>query len=841
MGIDAESVKFATALAQVEAKAKADAEAKRKAKAEADAKAQAEVEAKAKADAEAEAKAKADAEAEAKAKADAEAKAKADAEAEAAAKLEAEAGAESDADAAASTDGEDEAPQPDAADAETAAEQDEPAAQSGAAEAASEATDGQAAEPASDESSSAEDSAEKLAADGSNAKALGEAETEPQLDPPPQAASATAEPATPTNNEQPPAAASKPAPKIIIPERGTPAAARAAIQSAKRGLAHTMLGLSDEVIKAASSAPPPKTGASSIPPASDARDSLPRGITPIPVGGKNSSAPPKSAPKATLLGIQTDPSVIASSSPRRFDQTQIEGEQPEESAASAPASQASELSSTRVEGSSASASPRGTALGIGTPQTPPKRSAQQGRTMLGVPLASLAPPAGAATAGTGATGATARGGTMLGLEAPRRSNPPDRTQDASEPTPSVPPGVPGKLNARSRNVLILGSLALLSIIVMVYVRLSGGSNSADVSARIMTGADGETLLFEVADAREGSSIRFGGQEQPLVAGKATFALASDSLRVGENVVLADVVTPDGETSSARIVLSVFYRIWVDTSNLRVDKPTVDVVVTAVPGTKVTLENQEVALDNQGRATKTYPIDIRRPGKGGLVEHVVHYRMQPPQGETVVDELHTRIAVAMMQIDRPGPDIVTERESIELAGAVGRDTQVDVDGTAVPVKDGRFVHTLALPRPGDYRPRVTAKSNGKIPYAITLSIKRVRDLQQAAREFAYNKDLNYAKLAVSPALYRGQAIAMEGRVYATVPRAGSSVIQMLARPCPSSQRCSVWVVDPQGNDVSVDRYVRVLGTVDGEQQFRSEKNEIVTVPKIIARFVLPAKP
>ncbi|HET8933895.1 MAG TPA: hypothetical protein VFN67_10670 [Polyangiales bacterium] len=879
MGIDAESVKFAAALAQVEARAKADAEARRKAKADAEAKAaaeakaQAEAEAKAQAEAEAkvqaEAEAKAQAEAEARAQAEAEAEAKAEAEAQAQAEAEAKAQAEAeakakgeaeakakgeaeveeaatakaeeadaeadaeapaDADAAPSTEAEHEAAEPKAAAAEAGPAQQEPAAD-GEAEGKSAAAEDES-RPEAEEAE--HEPKEKVAAVGSNTKVLGEAETEPQLEPPLQAADAAQAPAT---SEPPPAAASKPAPRIIIPERGTPAAARAAIQASKRGLAHTMLGLSDEVIKAASSAPPPNAG-SSIPPTRDARDSLPRGITPIPVGGKNASgAPPRSAPKATLLGIQTDPSVISSSSPRRFDQTQIEGEQPPEDAAqSASATQGSELPSTRVEGT-AGAGPRGTALGIGTPQTPPKRGAQQGRTMLGVPLASLSPPAG----GAAGPGAAAKGGTMLGLEAPRRSSPPDRTQDASEPTPSVPPEVPGRMGARSRNVLILGSLALLSIIVMVYVRLSGGSTSADVSARIMTGADGETLLFEVPDAHEGSSIRFGGQEQPLVGGKATFALASDSLRVGENVVLADIVSADGETSSARIVLSVFYRIWVDTSNLRVDKPTVDVVVTAVPGTKVTLENQEVPLDNQGRATKTYPIDIRRPGKGGVIEHVVHYRMQPPQGETVVDELHTRIAVAMMQIDRPGPDIVTDRESIEIAGAVGRDTQVDVDGTAVPVKDGRFVHTLALPRPGDYRPRVTAKSTGKIPFAITLNIKRVRDLQQAAREFSYNKDLNYAKLAVSPALYRGQAIAMEGRVYATVPRAGSSVIQMLARPCPSAQRCSVWVVDPQGNEVSVDRYVRVLGTVDGEQQFRSEKNEIVTVPKIIARFVLPAKP
>ncbi|HEX4352202.1 MAG TPA: hypothetical protein VHZ95_04795, partial [Polyangiales bacterium] len=103
------------------------------------------------------------------------------------------------------------------------------------------------------------------------------------------------------------------------------------------------------------------------------------------------------------------------------------------------------------------------------------------------------------------------------------------------------------------------------------------------------------------------------------------------------------------------------------------------------------------------------------------------------------------------------------------------------------------------------------------------------------------NLTYAKLAPNPTIYRGQSIALEGRVYAFDARAGSSVIQMLVRPCPSSQRCSVWVVDPQAGEVAVDNWVKVLGTVDGEQQFRSEKNEVVTVPKIVARFILPAKP
>jgi hypothetical protein len=801
--MDSEAVKFATALAQVEAKARADAEAKQKARAAPEVKAPAPKSSK---DADVE-----ETDSESEVEADRLA-ATADTELQLAPKVEAAKA---------------EAAKADASKSEGASASEAPASEASASEAS--ASEASASETSASEAPASEAPASEAPASEAPASEAPASEAPaseaPASEAPKSEAPKSEAPKSeaPTPSEPPPAAPSRPAPKSIVPERGTPAAARAAAQQAggKRALAHTMLGLSDEVIKAAG-------GSSAPPPARDARDSLPRGIMPTPI----SSRPPnRGSPKGTLLGIQTSPGSISAPGPR-FDQTQIEGEpltEDEQRAASSGGAPQSDLTSTRVEGSGPKAR---TALGLGIPQSqPPKRGVQQGRTMLGVPVASISPPA---SHGVG--------------DAARSSKAPERTtQDSIEPSPSgtstsFPPSAPpGKISARSRNVMILGGLALLSIIVIVYLSLSGSSNNAEVSARIMTGTDGETLLFEVPEAREGSSIRFGGQEQPLAAGKATFALASDSLRVGENVVLADVVSPDGDTASARIVLSVFYRIWVDTSSLRVDKPSVDVIVTAVPGTKVTLEGQDVPLDNQGRATKTYPIDIRKPGKGGLIEHVVNYRMQPPEGEPVVDQLHTRIAVAMMQIDRPGPDIVTDRDSIEIAGAVGRDTQVDVDGAAVPVKEGRFLHTLALSKPGDYKPRVTAKASGKIPFALTLNIKRVRDLAQAAREFNFNKDLNYAKLAANPSTYKGEAIAMEGRVYATVPRAGSSVIQMLARPCPTTQRCSVWVVDPQGNEVSVDKFVRVLGTVDGEQQFRSEKNEIVTVPKIIARFVLPAKP
>jgi hypothetical protein len=449
----------------------------------------------------------------------------------------------------------------------------------------------------------------------------------------------------------------------------------------------------------------------------------------------------------------------------------------------------------------------------------------QGRTMLGVPMAALSPlpppppPSGAP------------GPIESGQALARSSQEHDSGDRASQPRQVARPWWP----------FAVAGLVFVALLAMLIIRLSGRNAPTDVTARIVLAEAGESLVFEVPRAPQGSRLRFGGQEQPLVAGRAQFPLAADSLRVGDNVVLADVVKPNGETTSARITLAVFYRIWVDTAALRADRSALDVVVTALPGTRVTLEGEEIKLDSQGRATRSFPLDVAHDAKAGMIDHVVHYRMQPPAGETVVDELHTQLPVAMMQIDRPGREVVTDRGSIEIAGAVGRDTKVSVDGVNLLVKDQRFLYSQPLPKPGSYSPRVVASASGKAPVGVTLKIERVRDLAEAAREFVTDPSLTYAKLAPNPSIYRGQAIALEGRVYAFDARAGSSVIQMLTRPCPSSQRCSLWVVDPQAAEVAVDRWIRVLGVVEGEQQFRSEKNEVVTVPKIVARFILPAKP
>lgn len=547
--------------------------------------------------------------------------------------------------------------------------------------------------------------------------------------------------------------------------------------------AQTLVGLSPEAAQALAQVQPPERRT----PTPGRRDSLPLGIAPPPSGAPPAGAePPRpTSAKHTMLGMQ-----MAALPPQASD--------------------------------AASRSSQPAAAGAFGATAQPAFKGGLGRTMLGVPVASISPPAAA---------------TSVSPSQPPPVYEPAQSRAASEPTQPLETQAPG----RTRMLIVIAVLTLAALVGLAYLRWGGKGKTADVAARIITSESGESLQFDAPRAAPGSRLRFGGQERPLVDGRATFALAADSLRAGDNVVLADVIGPSGETASTRIVLAVFYRIAVDTAALRSERPSIDVVVTAVPGTKVTLEGEPLALDDSGKGKRNFPLEPSQPGKGAI-EHVVHYRMEPSKGDAVTDELHTRIPVAMIQIDRPGPELVTDQESVEIAGVVGRDTRVNVDGTLVPVREaGRFSHRLQLPRTGEFKPRVIASAPGKAPVAVTLSIRRVRDLAQAARDFSFDKSLTYAKIAANPTSFRGQAIAIEGQVYAADARAGSSVIQMLARPCPSAQRCSLWVVDPQAGEVGLNKWVRVLGVVDGEQQFRSEKQEIVTVPKIIARFVLPAKP
>lgn len=461
------------------------------------------------------------------------------------------------------------------------------------------------------------------------------------------------------------------------------------------------------------------------------------------------------------------------------------------------------------------------------PAAQPVRAPKPSHTLMGLEddapaVAESAPPSGRAQ-----TGASASVWDQVD-DAPNAPREP--YVEAESTLPPVRAGLsPGKL-------LLVGLLLLVAAALAVLATLRSG---LEVRVRVASEAGRDTLVFEVPGAVAGAKLRFGGQEQVLEAARASFALGADAIRVGENVVLYDLIEPGGDVESGKITLSVDYRVTLDTAPLRAGKAAVDVVVAARPGSQVWLDGQPLSLDAQGRAVRSDPLELS--ASSSELEHVVRYRVQPPSAEATVGELRTLLSVTRLSIDRPGMELVTDRDVVEIAGEVEPGATVSIDGRAVEVRQGRFLHRQALPAPGEHRPVVVAMAEGKAPRTLTLRLSRVTDLAQAAKGFSPDAAVSYVKLAQNPAIYRGQKIELEGRVYNVSVQGGHSALQVLVRACPSGKRCPLWVSYPAATDFTVDSWVRVLGTVEGEQAFVSETGEQKRVPKVQAAFLLPAKP
>ena len=481
--------------------------------------------------------------------------------------------------------------------------------------------------------------------------------------------------------------------------------------------------------------------------------------------------------------------------------------------------------------------PPGPGPGPAPAQQAPSSSAPQlgptNRTMLGVAAPPLAPAPGAAPAAApGAMPAAAQSAwgsdvSMSGVSAPGASY-----DDLDRPRKKGGSGV-----------LIVVALLVL---VLLVAAVGGGAyfylhqSKPSLHAQVVRTETGDALQIDVPGAAAGSKVRFGGAEVPLVGGHATFPLAADALHAGDNDVAVGIVAPNGSVESSSVRLTLAYRVRADLGGLAADTPTIAIVVDVPPATRVTVDGQAVALDARGHGTHTVALAPLITPSATVVEHTARYRIElaagPEQGQ-----VSTRVPVTTLVVDRPGSEVVTDHPSVELAGAVDAGATLTLDGTSIPVSAGRFLHTFAMPATGTFRPVLVARAPGKAPRTVTLSVRRVADLAAEARSFAANPAIDYARLQPNPNIYRGEKIALEGRVYNVDVQGGRSVLQILVRECPRGQRCPLWVTYPAATDATVNAWVRVLGTVAGEQQFRSESNRVITVPRVDAAFVLPARP
>lgn len=463
-------------------------------------------------------------------------------------------------------------------------------------------------------------------------------------------------------------------------------------------------------------------------------------------------------------------------------------------------------------------------------------AAATNRTMLGMNLA--AAPAEVSAAAARVPPTTDR--TMQGMaqHAPAQAG---RAPAGSAPTPSSGyqdvsiAGLPSKRRRRSRAGAMLGILlVLVALVAAAGVGWWYTHRAPEVRASVVNTPTGEALQIEVPGGEDGAKVRFAGREVPLEAGRARFPLGSNELQMGDNTLSVDLVDANGSARTVPIVLSQRFRVRPDLSGLDAAEPTLRVVVDALPGSTVTVDEQPVTLDASGHGALSVPVE---GGEGNAFEHSFRYRVVPPTGTPAEGSVDVVIPFVTLQVDRPAANTVTDAAQIEVAGAVHPEATVTVAGETVAVREGRFLARVPLTAMGEHEVEVVATREGRAPKRIVLRVRRVEDLAREAAQYEVDAALTYARVAANPETYLGQHVAFEGRVYNAGTQDGRSMVQILVRDCASGQRCPMWVNYDGARPPEINRWVRVLGEFSGEQQFRTSSGEVKRIPRVDAAFVL----
>jgi len=384
-------------------------------------------------------------------------------------------------------------------------------------------------------------------------------------------------------------------------------------------------------------------------------------------------------------------------------------------------------------------------------------------------------------------------------------------------------------------VLLLGlGLAVLGIIALAVLVFAPGE--PEIAVVVVQTERGDALEVTVPSAPEGTRLRMRGSEQALQQQVATFPLSADGLVVGDNILELAIIEPSSSPETVAVTLTVSYRVRAGLARLSTHSPTLLVIVDALPGTKVQIDGETAELDERGHGQRVYPIDPESDTP--VLDHAASYRLELPDGQVVEGEVKTRVPYATLQVEKPGPGLITDQQQVEIQGAVHEDAQVYVDGQEAPIEGGRFSYSHRLSDEGETRIKVLLRRQGRVSAARMLTVTRVADLAAEAAKFQPYAGLDYATIGADANAYRGRRVAFSGNVYHTDMQGGLAVAQMLVADCPRGQRCPLWVTHSGATEVSANMSVRVLGTVAGEQQFRSTSGQVRSVPRVDAVFLLP---
>lgn len=348
---------------------------------------------------------------------------------------------------------------------------------------------------------------------------------------------------------------------------------------------------------------------------------------------------------------------------------------------------------------------------------------------------------------------------------------------------------------------------------------------------------GQMLYIKPYARTIGMHVRFGERELVLQKNGVRFALDVESMRVGANRVSLLLIDSHGRGRPVSATILVPFRVRFDRSGLRKNPMTLDFVVEALPGSRVEVDGEGLMLDADGHGRKPMMVETASLEQSPY-EHIVHYKIDPPEGDSIDGVLRAHIPLTALQLDLPADHAITQEDTVEVVGATHAQAKLTVNGEPVALEeDGRFRKAVTLPNPGTHTIEVVTQEPRRLPRRVLRRVYRVTNVKQEVRRFQADPRVTYRLIAAEPLPYRGQHIRIVGRVFSAHVDNGQSVLQMHAREC-EKEMCPLWVVLPTVMEVTLGSMVTVLGVVAGEQPFKAPDGKVSKVPRIDALLAVP---
>lgn len=342
---------------------------------------------------------------------------------------------------------------------------------------------------------------------------------------------------------------------------------------------------------------------------------------------------------------------------------------------------------------------------------------------------------------------------------------------------------PGKLEPKRRIPLVAAiamvvAAGLFAAALVVWLFYHG---HGPVEARATALADGsETLELTCAACEDGTSARLDAASATFSATHAKLPL-SRPLKVGENPMTIALTAPRGKQSFVDVAVPLAFQVRGDTSGLDAATPELRVLVSALPGSIVTVDNKPLALNAGGEGT--YAIDVSALVTGfepsvKTLERRVPYTVTPPHGTTEDGSVTLQAGITPLVVDAPGASVVLEGSNFVLAGRTSKSGALSVGDRPITVDGaGRFAQMMNVSAPGETTILLRATSKDSSPRLFPLRVRRVDTLAKEAERLRPLSTGSYATIADQTETKRGWAVALDGSVVDARTENYSTVIVM----------------------------------------------------------------